>query len=985
MPQFKSLIRTPDQRLRVFVSSTLQELGDERQAARQAIERLHLSPVMFELGARPHPPQELYRAYLDQSHIFVGIYWQKYGWVAPDMTISGLEDEYNLSGDKPKLIYIKSSAPDREPRLKDLINRIKTDNVSYKYFATADELRESVENDLMMMLTESFESAQPVEAIPAETRLPRHNLPAPLTRLVGRETELAMLHDVLTHSHVSLLTLTGPGGTGKSRLALQIALDARDHFDDGVFLVNLASIHDPELLAPAIATALDVRETPGHQSLPDNLKNHLRDKRILLWLDNFEQVIDGAPIVADLMGSCPQLKILVTSRMSLHLRGEREFPVAPLALPDRQQRIEVEQLSQCAAVVLFVQRACDVKPTFAITAENAAVIAEICLRLDGLPLAIELAAARIRVLSPQALLARLERSLDILTGGARDLPVRQQTLHNTIEWSYALLDPAVQALFRRLAVFHGGWSLEAAETACGADGPVEYSVFDGLTVLIDSSLIKRIESLDGEPRFGMLQTIRTFARQPLIESGEEAKMQRRHAEYFLAWAEAAEPKLHSSEQMHWLDCLELEHDNLHAAQDWFVTQLDGVEASLRLAAALAWFWFVRGHWSEGRQWLDTALARRSDAVSARSRAHALNAAGLLACYQGDSVRARAYLNESIALCQQSGDQVNLAYALTTLSIETQWRDDMAEARRLVAQSVTWFREAGDQWGLAYALYLEGMCAFWQSDYPTTRALYEESIGLFSAVGDRWRLSGPLGRLGDLAYRDGDYAQAQKRYTESLTLFRELNDKLGIASALNPLGDLARAQGEFRQALAYHQEALALYQELGDKQGITWACHSVGAAARQLHDFAQAEAFLQRSLGLMPEIGDSGGIPWVMQSLGFVKAARGNYHGALTLFQMALSMAHQLNHVVTFAFCFPGLASAAAGLGQMERAARLLGKAETLRERVAEVGSSADAVEYDQALAEARAHVDQAAYAAAVAEGRAMSLDDAIAYATEEQA
>ncbi|HEY7023214.1 MAG TPA: DUF4062 domain-containing protein, partial [Ktedonobacterales bacterium] len=398
-------IRTPDQRVRVFVSSTLQEMAPERAVARQAITHLRLSPVLFELGARPHPPQDLYRAYLAQSDIFVGLYWERYGWVAPNMDVSGLEDEYQLSGVKPKLIYIKAPAPNREPQLETLLNRIRDDDcAAYQRFTTPEELGELIENDLALLLTERFERAQQAQVaqaqvaqaqpVPAPPRRPQ--LPTERSAMVDRERESADLHALLERDDVGLVTLTGPGGAGKTRLALHVAVEMEEQFPDGVYFVQLANLTSADQVASALVKAVDARESAGGALAA--LQDFLRGKRTLLLLDNFEQVVEAAPILAELLATCPQLTLLVTSRRALRLRGEQELPVATLGAPDPNADLPLEDLAAYPAVDLFVRRAREAKPAFALTRANAKVVAQICARLDGLPLAIELAAARIKVL-----------------------------------------------------------------------------------------------------------------------------------------------------------------------------------------------------------------------------------------------------------------------------------------------------------------------------------------------------------------------------------------------------------------------------------------------------------------------------------------------------------------------------------------------------------------------------------------------------------
>jgi predicted ATPase len=812
MADSSRIIRTPDQRLRVFVSSTLQELGDERKVAHDAIEHLHLSPVMFELGARPHPPKDLYRAYLDQSHIFIGLYWQKYGWVAPDMDVSGLEDEYNLSSDKPRLIYIKGPAPDREARLNDLLRRIQNDNVSYKHFGTLDELRESIVNDLMMILSERFEQQSAARREPPLKRPPT-NVPIPRTPLVGRQQELAIACELLQQTDVSLVTLTGPGGTGKSRLALHIALNLLNYFEDGAFLVILTPIRDPELVVPTIAQTLGVREAGDSRSLFDLLVEHLRDKHLLLLLDNFEQVVAAAPIVARLIEACPHLTVLVTSRAPLHLRVEKELFVPPLGLPDLKRAIELSQLSQYAAVELFIQRAQSLKPDFTATNLNAPAIAEICHRLDGLPLAIELAAARIKLLSPQALLSRLDRRLDLLTSGGRDLPARQKTLRSAIAWSYDLLSDHAQALFRRLSAFAGSWTLEAAEAVCDVDPNGELDTMDDMQLLVDSNLIAPPIDRGDEVRFGFLETIREFAAEQLAAAPDEERLVRsKHAAHFLALVELAEVELLGADQTHWLDRLEIDHDNVRAALSW--SKDHDVECGLRMTGALWRFWEFHTHLSEGRAWLETFIARSSAPTAARAKA--LNGAGALADYLGDYASARRYFEDSLAISQALGDQRRIAAALNNLALVTSFQLDYAAARQMFEQSLAIKRTIGDRWPIANTLDNLGRIAIYQRDYRAAYDYHCEALAIFRDLGERLGISTAVGNLGEAQMYLGDFAAAHASLIESLELVRDLGEKDGVADCLERFASLAACQAQPQRSAQLFGAAQTLRQQIGTR-------------------------------------------------------------------------------------------------------------------------------------------------------------------------
>jgi predicted ATPase len=847
-------IRTPDQRVRVFVSSTLQELAPERAAARQAISRLRLTPVLFELGARPHPPRDLYQAYLAQSDIFLGVYWQRYGWVAPGMEISGLEDEYVLSAGKPKLIYVKSPAPDREPGLQALLRRIQADNdVSYKPFTTPDELGELIENDLALLLTERFSAAAPAPPPPPAAR-PRTNLPVQRGRLIGRDAALAGLRALLARPDVGLVTLTGPGGAGKTRLALAVAGGLLDAFPDGVFAVALAPISDPALVAPTIAAALGVRETGG-RPLEDVLVEDLRDRRLLLVLDNYEQVVESAPLVARLLESSPGLTVLVTSRRPLRLQGEIERPVPALDLPAPDAPLGVAALARLGAVELFVERARETQPDFQLTERNAAAVAEICRRLDGLPLAIELAAARVKLLPPPAMLARLDARLPLLTGGAHDLPVRQQTMRAAIEWSYDLLDAADQTLFRRLAVFVGGCTLDAVEAVCrtGDDTP---DLLDGLSSLMEKSLLAQREGPDNEPRFRLLQTIHEYARDQLAASGEAAEMGRRHAAYFLGFVRQAEPHILAPEREVWLPRLEAELGNIRAVIAAARAGAGDTLGATETIAPLGYFCYFLGHLREGVAWCEWALAQPALAAPSVLRARLLHAAGGLGWALGDYAGAETRLTEAVRLFRDLREPRRLAGALTNLGLALVSQGDPAGGRALLGESRDLFATAGDRWGQTFALSWYAEAAYRAGDTAAAQPLAEEALTRWQELDDEWGKALPCATLGCLAWARAAYDDARRFYERAAALFEAAGDKFGRARVLIGLADATWRLQDFDRARALLQECLTIWRALGQEPGVT-------LSLAEFASLAVAEGQPERAARLFGAAGD------VFEQVGFL--------------------------------------------------------------------------------------------------------------------
>ena len=646
-----------------------------------------------------------------------------------------------------------------------------------------------------------------------------NNLPIQPTPLIGREQELTVVGDLLRREQVRLLTLTGPGGTGKTRLGLQVAADLSDRFPEGVFFVNLAPLTDPGLVVSTIAQALGVREQRS-QPLLESLKDHLRDRQLLLLLDNFEQVIPAAVQVAELLAACPKLKFMVTSRVRLHVQAEREWAVPPLALPNPKDPPDLEALSQCEAVALFIERAQTVKADFALTGKNAAAIATICQQVDGLPLAIELAAGRSKLFSPQALLPHLKDRLKLLVGGARDLPSRQQTLRGTIAWSYDLLEEDEKRLFRRLAIFVGGCTLEAAEAICNAHGDLEEDVLDAVARLVDKSLLRQGAEIDGEPRLLMLETIREYALERLTASGEAEAMRQRHAIFFLRLSEEAYPKMRIAEHSTWLERLEAEHDNLRAALRWTLESQEA-EMGLRLVSVLFRFWFARNHAHEGRIWLEQVLAQPTAQEHTAVRAKALLGAGLLAFFLGDLSEAHRLLEESLSISREVGaaGRWELASALLTLAHVVLLQGNPGVARELAGESLQVFQEIGDAWGMAMAPHVLGRATLELGDPVAARPLLEESLEQFRVVGDKQAVAHVINAMGLMALRQGDYARARTHFEQALSVARETGNKQYIADALAHLGTVSLRMGEYHESFSFYQQSLALNREQGYKYGI----------------------------------------------------------------------------------------------------------------------------------------------------------------------
>ncbi len=759
-----------------------------------------------------------------------------------------------------------------------------------------------------------------------------HNLPFQPTPLIGRQGEVTAVQQLLLREDVRLLTLTGPGGSGKTRLGLHVAAELSDYFADGIFFVNLAPISDAELVVPTVAQALSVKEIPT-RSMVEQLQAFLQEKQLLLLLDNFEQVVSAACTLSDLLARCPHLKLLVTSRAVLHLAAEHEFAVPPLSLPDLNHLPDLVTLSQYEAVALFIARAQALQSNFQMSNASAPAVAEICTRLDGLPLAIELAAARIKLLPPPALLARLDQPLAVLTSGGRDAPARQQTLRKTIDWSYQLLDADEQRLFRLLSVFVGGCSLQAIEAICAAPGTQTsaISVLDGVASLIDKSLLQQIEQ--AEPRIVMLETIRDYGREALAAAEEAEVTHQAHAAYYQALAEAAEQAWNGPQQAMWFGRLEQEHDNLRAAMNWLLEQGEA-EMALRLGTALWWFWYAQEHLHEGWNVLERAL-ERSEGMAAPLRARALLATGSLAGSLGHVERGEVLCQESLALFREIGDIKGIGDATFHLAHIAFARWDLVVARTLFEENLVFLREIGDKTLTAWALGALALVVLYQGEYARVHPLAEQAREICKEVGDTTGVTMALMTLARVVFWQSDLVQAQILAVEGLASARETGSTSAEALALALQGEIALAQGEATTARLLIEQSHTLWQKVGN-QGMLASTHSL---------------------------------------LGKVLSVEGDLTAARTAYEESLLRGLA---IVDIAPTLEGLAAAAAEQGEASWAARLLAAAAALRDSLGAPLPPVSRADNERCVAAARAQLGEQAFTIAWAEGQSMTWEQALA-------
>jgi predicted ATPase len=807
-PRDAMVIRTPDRRLRVFVSSTLGELAEERQAVSHAISALRLTRVMFDAGARPHPPAEVYRAYLAQSDVFIGLYWQRYGQIVPGLQVSGLEEEFELSGELPRLLYVKAQAPDREPRLAELLARIKDEAlVSYRHFRTAAELGRLVRDDLAVLLSERFAAVggQAAGRVPAATGARRSGrLPVSLTSLFGRERAIDEVAGLAERPGVRLVTLTGPGGVGKTRLAVAVGERLRDRFGGGTVFVPLEAVTDPGMVLAVIGRAAGANLARTGSPL-EALAELFGDDRWLLILDNMEQVLRVAHDLGELLARCPGLTILATSRTALGLRAEREYPVPPL--PAGPVTASAEEFAAWPAVALFVDRARAVRPDFALTEGNAAAVAEICRRLEGLPLAIELAAARTRLLDPAALLDRLAASLDALGTGAVDLPERQRTLRATVQWSVDQLEEAEQSLLEVAAVFADGWTVEAAAQVAGLE---EVRALELLEALAPHSLVYA-DTTDLGPRSRMLEIVREFVAERLAARPDVAEVQRRHAAYYRALAERADRPLRGAGQNEWLERLQAEAGNLTAAVRWYLA--DDRTPLPHLFRVLWLFWTRRDREREARPWVEQLLPA-ADTLDPQARAELAWVAAVLAVDTGDDTAALAARERLARLLAGIQDPFLHAVSQLAMAWSLPIAGDLDGALREVAASLEELRGQDEPIFTAIAAFGAGSLETALSRHGDAFRHLREARDLAQRFGGDWLTAGCQAQLGILEVLRGRLDQARALVNQALDLSLAARSTPFMTVCLAAHAWLALAEGEPERAALLEGAAEGLRHRVG---------------------------------------------------------------------------------------------------------------------------------------------------------------------------